>query len=429
MRSVGHPESKECPVSAPPPQPVRKTVRITVVLLFTAWLVDYADRLVINLALPSIGDEFDVGRGEQGLIVSAFFLAYALCQIPGGWLADRHGAQRVMLWALLSWSVFTALTGFAWSFAVLLLMRFAFGAAEGIFPPASMKALVERTTPAERMGANGVIMSSNALAGVLTPLLVAPLIAVFGWRSAFFSTAALGIFVLVAIRVWLPAPLPLVKPETPVARRSTGGVLRSGVIWRFSTMMFGYSLIVWGLSTWLPSYAMEEYGVSLAATGALAAIPGLAATGAIVVGGRLADRLGGHHRRVIVPSMTVATVTLLFMVFSPSLIGFIVFGTLATTAVSLCYMPILAVPLGGLAAEDVGVGSGAIVFGGQVAGMVAPPVIGALADAFSFKVAFASLVLGAAIALVMSLLTPQDAASFRAATGASELPAPAKEHS
>ncbi|MCT2547469.1 MFS transporter [Streptomyces atratus] len=416
-------------MSAPPPQSTRRTVRITIVLLFIAWLVDYADRLVINLALPSIGAEFDVGRGEQGLIVSAFFLAYALCQIPGGMLADRYGAQRVMLWALLSWSVFTALTGLAWSFAVLLLMRFAFGAAEGVFPPASMKVLVERTTPAQRMGANGVVMSSNALAGVLTPLLVAPLIAAFGWRSAFFSTAALGVFVLVAIRVWLPAPLPLTEPATRVARRRAGGVLRLGVIWRFSAMMFGYSMIVWGLNTWIPSYVSEEYGVSLVSAGALVAIPALAAAGAIVVGGRLSDRLGGHHRKVIVPSMTVAAVTLLFMVFSPSLTGFVVFGTLASVAVSLCYMPILAVPLGGLAAEDIGVGSGAIVFGGQVAGMVAPPVIGALADAFSFKVAFASLVLGAAVAAVMALLTPQDTASFRAATGLPDLPAPAKEHS
>ncbi|WP_306335092.1 MFS transporter [Streptomyces sp. KL118A] len=416
-------------MSAPPPQPVRRTVRITVVLLFTAWLVDYADRLVINLALPSIGEEFDVGRGQQGLVVSAFFLAYALCQIPGGLLADRYGARRVMLWALLSWSVFTALTGFAWSFAVLLLMRFAFGAAEGVFPPASTKALVERTTPTERMGANGLIMSSNAVAGILTPLLVAPLIAVFGWRSAFFSTAALGVFVLVAIRMWLPAPLPRTELENRVTRRSGRSVLRQGVIWRFSAMMFGYSVIVWGFTTWIPSYLSEEYDISLATAGTLVAIPAVAATGAIIVGGRLADRLGGHHRKVIVPSMTAGALTLLFMAFAPSLTGFLVFSTLASIAVSLCYMPILAVPLSGLAAEDVGVGSGAIVFGGQVAGMVAPPVVGALADAFSFQVAFSSLVFGAAVVIVTALATPQDAASFRAATGASELPAPAKEPS
>ncbi|MEU9998363.1 MFS transporter [Streptomyces sp. NPDC050848] len=416
-------------MSAPSPQSARRTVRITIVLLFAAWLVDYADRLVINLVLPSLGAEFDLSRGQQGLIVSVFFLAYALAQIPGGLLADRYGAQRVTLWALLAWSVFTALTGFAWSFVVLLVMRFAFGAAEGIFPPASLKVLVERTTPQERMGANGVIMSSNAVAGVLTPLLVAPLIAAFGWRSAFFSTAALGVFALVAIRLWLPAPLPRTEPETGTALPGLGGVLKLGVIWRFSAMMFGYSAIVWGLNTWVPSYISEEHGVSLASAGALVAIPALAAAGAIVVGGRLSDRLGGHHRKVIVPSMTVAAAALLLMAFSASLTGFIVFGTLASVAVSLCYMPIFAVPLSGLAPEQVGVGSAVIVFGGQVAGMVAPPVIGALADAFSFQVAFASLVLGVAIATAMALLTPQDAASFRAATGVSDLPAPVKEHS
>ncbi len=423
-------------MSAPSPQSDRRTLRITVILLFTAWLVDYGDRLVINLVLPSLGTEFHLGRGEQGLIISVFFASYALCQIPGGMIADRYGAKRVTCWALLGWSVFTALTGFAWSFAVLLVIRFAFGAAEGVFPPASMKVLVERTTPEERMGANGVIMSSNALAGVLAPLLVAPLIAAFGWRSAFFSTAALGVFVLVAVRMWLPAPLPRTEsqtrtePQTRTARRP-GGVLRQGVIWRFSAMMFGYSLIIWGLNTWVPSY-LEGRGVSVAATGTLVAIPALAAVGATVLGGRLSDRFGGHHRRVIVPAMTVAAVALLLMAFSTTVTGFVVFVTLASAAVSLCYMPIFAVPLGGLAAEHVGVGTAVIVLGGQVAGIVAPPVLGLIADAFSFRVAFAFLVVGAAIATVMALLTPQDAASFRSATGLPDLPdlpAPALEHS
>ncbi|MFF5976971.1 MFS transporter [Streptomyces sp. NPDC012769] len=415
-------------MSAPSPQSARRTVRTTIVLLFAAWLVDYADRLVINLALPSLGAEFGLSRGQQGLVVSAFFLAYALAQIPGGMLADRYGARRVTLWALLAWSAFTALTGFAWSFAVLLVLRFAFGAAEGVFPPASLKVLVERTPPGERMAANGWIMSSNAVAGVLTPLLAAPLIAAFGWRSAFFSTAALGIFVLVAIRMRLPAPLPCTGPTTGAAGPAASGVLRLGVVWRFSALMFGYSAIVWGFNTWVPSYLVEEHHVSLATAGTLVAVPALAAAGAIVVGGRISDRLGGHHRKVIVPGMTVAAGALLLTAFSSSLTGFAVFGTLASVAVALCYMPVLAVPLSGLAPEQVGVGSAVVVLGGQVAGMVVPPVVGALADAFSYQVAFASLVLGAVIAAVMALLTPQDAASFRTAIGASPVPALAKEH-
>ncbi|MFF0429062.1 MFS transporter [Streptomyces sp. NPDC004520] len=426
-------------MSAPPPPaalqgPASRTVRTTVVLLFVAWLVDYADRLVINLVLPSFGEEFGLGRGQQGLVVSAFFLAYALCQIPGGWLADRFGARRVICWALLAWSLFTALTGFAWSFAALLVLRFAFGAAEGVFPPASMKALVERTRPEERMGANGLVMSSNAIAAIVTPLAVAPLIAVFGWRSAFFSTAALGVAVYVAVRLRLPAPLPRATDDSPTAGRGVREVLRVGVLWRFALMMFGYNVIVWGLTTWMPSYLSEERGVPLASAGALMAVPALGAAAATILGGRISDRLGGHHRKVIVPGMTAAGVFLLLMAFSDSLIGFAVFGTLAVFSGSLGYMPLFSVPLRGLAPEHVGVGSAVIVFGGQVAGMVAPPVMGLLADAVSFQAAFAFLVLGAVISALMALLTPQDADSFRAVAGslgslgeASDHPTSAKE--
>ncbi|MFE4307055.1 MFS transporter [Streptomyces sp. NPDC056891] len=411
------------PASPAAPSAHRRTVRVTVVLLFAAWLVDYADRLVINLVLPSLGAEFDLDRTQQGLVVSAFFLAYALCQIPGGLLADRFGGRRVTLWALLTWSVFTALTGLAWSFAVLLALRFAFGAAEGIFPPAAMKVLVERTRPEERMSANGTVMSSNALAAVITPLAVAPLVAVFGWRSAFWSTAALGILALVAVRLWLPAPLPRTDSAEDAggdaggetARPALRAILRKGVLWRFALMMFGYNTIVWGLNTWVPSYLSEEHGVSLTSAGALIAVPALGAALATVLGGRLADRLGGHHRRIIVPGMTVAAVALLLMANAPSVLGFVVFGTVAVFAASLAYMPIFAVPLAGLSPASVGVGSAVVIFGGQVAGMIAPPVMGALADAFSFQVAFGFLVLGALIAAVMACLTPQDAAAFRAA--------------
>ncbi|MFE1902360.1 MFS transporter [Streptomyces gardneri] len=427
------------PSAAPPAH--RRTVRLTVVLLFAAWLVDYADRLVINLVLPSIGAEFDLDRTQQGFVVSAFFLAYALCQIPGGMLADRFGGRRVTLWALLAWSVFTALTGFAWSFAVLLALRFAFGVAEGVFPPAAMKVLVERTRPEERMGANGTVMSSNAIAAVITPLAVAPLVAVFGWRSAFWSTAALGLLALVAVRRWLPAPLPRgTDGPTPGADGAPAAleaaatspplreVLRKGVLWRFSLMMFGYNTIIWGLNTWVPSYLSEEHGVSLTAAGALVAVPALGAATATVLGGRLSDRLGGHHRKVIVPGMAVSAAALLLMANTPSLTGFVVFGTLAVFAASLAYMPIFAVPMSGLAPEYVGVGGAVIIVGGQVAGIVAPPVMGALADAFSFQVAFGFLVLGAVIAAVMSCLAPQDATAFRAvADRAPRSPSPAKE--
>lgn len=390
-------------------------VRTTVALLFAAWFIDYVDRIALAVILPTIGDEFNLDRGQQGLLVSVFFLSYAACQIPGGMLADRFGAKRVTCWALLAWSLFTALTGLAWSFTALLLVRFAFGAAEGIFPSASMKALVERTSVGERMGAQGLIMSSNALASVAAPLAVPPLAAVVGWRWAFVLAAGVGALVYVAVRLWLPAPRDA-EGAAPAARGvPLREVLRIGVLWRFSLMLFGYSALMWGLSTWIPSYLNTERGLSLTSAGVLVAVPSLAAALGTLLGGRLSDRFEGHHRKVILPAMSVAAPALCLMALSPSLTGAIACGTIAVLAASLCYMPIFAVPLRSLTPELVGVGSAIIVFGGQVAGMVAPPVLGVIADAVSFEAAFAVLAIGPVITAVLALLTPQDTESFTTA--------------
>ncbi|GHF76637.1 MFS transporter [Kitasatospora xanthocidica] len=408
------------PPTAATQAPVRRerldrTARVTVALLFSAWLVDYVDRLVINLALPSVGREFGLDRTEQGLAVAVFFLAYALCQIPGGLLADRFGAKRTAGWALLVWSAFTALTGLAGSFAVLLVVRFLFGAAEGVFPAAAMKAVSERTTPGQRMGANGLVSSSNALAAVVAPVLGAPLIVAFGWRWAFFSIAVVGVLVSVALRLWLPAPAGSAVVPVGPAPGGVRTVLASAVMWRFAAMFFGYDLIVWGLNTWVPTYLNDERGISLTAAGAAALVPAVVSAVAAVAGGRIADRLGGRHALVVAPAMAVTAVCVLLMASAQSLAAFVGWLTLAALGAGLSFMPIFAVPMRSLPAELAGAGSGMIIFGGQLAGVVAPVVMGTLADAVSFRAAFAFLVLGAALAAALALTTPQDTEGFLSA--------------
>ncbi|MCX3062038.1 MFS transporter [Streptomyces beihaiensis] len=419
------------PLSAPAARErLDKGARVTVVLLFAAWLIDYIDRLVINLALPSIGDEFDLSKTQQGLAVSAFFLAYAACQVPGGMLADRFGAKRVTCLALLVWSAFTALTGLAGSFAILLVVRFLFGVAEGVFPGASMKAVSERTTPGQRMAANGMVQSSNAVAAVVAPLAAAPLIAHFGWRSAFFSVAGVGVFVWAAVSLWLPQRRAADTPEPGPSGGPAGTawsartVLRSPTMWAFAAMFLGYDIIVWGLNTWVPSYLNEQRGISLTSAGAVAVIPAGAATVAIIVGGRLSDRLNGNHRRIILPAMAVASVALALMATATTTTAFIGWMTVAISVASLSYMPIFAVPLRSLPTELTGAAVGLITLGGQLGGVVAPTVMGMLADTAGFAAAFAFLIVGAVLAAALALRTPQDTASFRKAL---RLPGPSPE--
>src|SRR5512140_1227149 len=77
-------------------------VGLTLVLCY---LVAWLDRTAISLTLRTMSVDLDMGPDVQGWVVSSFFLGYALCQIPGGMLADRFGPRRVILGALAWWSV------------------------------------------------------------------------------------------------------------------------------------------------------------------------------------------------------------------------------------------------------------------------------------------------------------------------------------
>ena len=106
-------------------------------VLYFGWIISYIDRTVISLAIVQIGEDLSLDASKLGIILSAFFVGYAFMQIPGGWLADRFGSRKVIVAAVVAWSIFTALSGLAWSFISLILIRFLFGIGEGGYPAAS----------------------------------------------------------------------------------------------------------------------------------------------------------------------------------------------------------------------------------------------------------------------------------------------------
>ena len=64
-------------------------------VLMISYLVAWLDRMAINMAVPFMAKDLSVGADKVGWILSAFFAGYALCQIPGGLLADRLGPRKV----------------------------------------------------------------------------------------------------------------------------------------------------------------------------------------------------------------------------------------------------------------------------------------------------------------------------------------------
>src|SRR5258708_20199141 len=156
-------------------------------------MITYMDGVVISFGVPCIQKEVGLSIVTMGWILSSFQWAYALFQIPGGWLGDRIGPRRAMTLIVSWWSLFTCFTVFAWSAGSMALIRFLFGMGEaGAFPIAT-RSLSRWLLPTERGFAQGVTHAGSRLGGALTPWLVVKIMTRYGWRTAFMSFGVLGL--------------------------------------------------------------------------------------------------------------------------------------------------------------------------------------------------------------------------------------------
>jgi MFS family permease len=293
------PEAATLPVAkVPGPGSARPThVRYIVLgLTIAAYMITYIDRVVISSAVPSIQKEFGFSIVTMGWILSSFQWAYAIFQIPGGWLGDRIGPRRALTLIVTWWSLFTCATVLAWSAGSMALIRFLFGMGEaGAFPIAT-RSLSRWMLPTERGLAQGATHAGSRLGGALTPALVVLIIAHYGWRTAFVCCGSLGL-IWAAVWYWYYRNTPdehksvnsgereQIRSALELARgsKSTQSVpwkriLRSRQMWILSAMYFCYAYNLSVYLVWFPKYLNDHRGFNLQRMGFYASLLLLAGT-------------------------------------------------------------------------------------------------------------------------------------------------------
>lgn len=285
-------------------------VRYRVLMLtFVVAFVMYMDRACIGAAAPDIMREFGLDKIQMGWAASAFNWAYALFQVPAGWMADRYGPRLILGVAIAWWSVFTAGTGLAFNLLSLVLARFFFGIGEAAAFPAASRAILPWLPPRQRAFGQGFQHSGSRLGAAVTPAIVVVLIARYGWNYVFFIFGAIG---LVLSAVWVAYFRNYPEQHSGVNREEltmlqaagcTSGkaarklavpwrhILHSRDIWFLSSLYFCYGWVLWLYLTWLPTYLVEGRNFAQLKMGLAASAPLLAATVTNVVGGSLSDRL------------------------------------------------------------------------------------------------------------------------------------------
>jgi len=297
---------------------------------FVIAFIMYIDRSVMGAATPTIMAEFGLDKIAMGWTASAFNWAYALLQVPGGWLADRFGPRIVLAIAIAWWSLFTAVTGLATGAISLAVARGFFGAGEAAAFPSASRALVPWLPADQRAWGQGFQHAGSRFGGAVGPALVMLMLTRFDWRTVFYL---LGIFGGVWAFIWYayyrdtPAEHPwtndaerrLLPPPAKTAKQSVPWrlILHSRDIWALCAMYFCYGFVLWIYLQWLPTYLVEARQLTALKVGIGASLPLLAATVANATGGWVSDhfsRKWGHRRGRITVSVVgflVAAISLL----------------------------------------------------------------------------------------------------------------------
>ncbi len=399
-------------------------------LICLMYLITYLDRVNISTAAPVISKEFGFDKITMGVIFSAFVWAYALFQVPGGWLSDRFGARNVLTGIVAYWSVMTAATAAASGAMSFVVVRFLFGMGEaGAFPGATRA--MQLWYPREERGlVQGLTHSASRLGAAIAPPLVVLIITTLSWRWVFYLSGAIG-FVWAILWYFAYRNLPeehgmvnraeLARirgvgengeiKEAHIERQAAsvpwGTLIRSPNMWAIMCAYFTYIYCLYIFLTWLPSYLVDARHFTLLKVGIFASLPLFAGVIGDTVGGLATDWLLKKTGNTKLARRSVAIVGLLGCAV------FIVPAALTEDAYVAVYCltaamfflectigPAWSVPMdtGGKYSGTV---SGMMNMAGNFGGAMSPLVFGVLAQNGNwqapFVIAAVLLVIGAAI--------------------------------
>src|SRR5262245_20580186 len=175
---------------------------VTLAFAIALAVVTYVDRVCISQAGLSIQKELGLSKIQWGWVLGVFAWAYALFEVPGGWLGDRIGPRRVLMRIVIWWSFFTAATGWAWNAASLIVTRALFGMGEAGCYPNLTRVFTTWLPTKERERAQAWLWLASRWSGAFTPLLVVSVLQLMSWRRAFEIFGGIGVIWAIFFYRW-----------------------------------------------------------------------------------------------------------------------------------------------------------------------------------------------------------------------------------
>lgn len=404
------------------------------ILIFTAVIINYIDRIALSIASKPIVEEFGFTPVEMGYLFSGFLWTYVVCLIPIGLLVERVGAKKMVGGGVAIWSAATALTAATTGFTSLLVARLAMGASEASTFPACGR-IIRNWFPERERGLVTTLFNGGSSAGpALGALVTAGLVEAAGWRTTFILLGVIGYIWLAAWWIWYAEPeeaswLSSGERDKILSERDGDGATNESNPTPPSTLRYLLTQTsVWGLVitqaclvytaylflTWLPTFLQSTRELSTLNTGYLTATPYLITILFSVAIAWLSDRLLSSERirsgarRYFIAAMAVLSLLIIFAPSVTELSALLVILTLvltgSTTGAGLNFTlasDLLRNP------ADVSRVIAITALGGNLFGLIAPIITGYIVAGtggydWAFAVAAGLLLVGAVATLTMS---------------------------
>jgi EmrB/QacA subfamily drug resistance transporter len=159
---------------------------------------------MINIALPALMDDFDTSLSTIQWTLTGFMLSLGTIAPLTGYLGDKFGYKRVYLFAIIGFTLFSLLCGFAWSATSLIVFRIIQGMFSGLVLPATMTIIFQVIPRAKQPMAISLWALSAMLAPAFGPTISGWLIQYYSWKWLFFINVPIGLLAIVLIIFMIP---------------------------------------------------------------------------------------------------------------------------------------------------------------------------------------------------------------------------------
>lgn len=284
-----------------------------VALLSTGFGLVGLDRFIINPLFPVMSKDLGLNYQDLGLISAVLALSWGISSIWTGRLSDRIGRKRVLVPAVVLFSLLVATSGLATGLISLLVIRALMGLAEGAYVPASIVATVEASKPT-RIGLNvGLQQMAAPLVGLgLGPILAVLLLqALPSWHWVFGVVAVPGLLLAWLMARVLRDDAPKTAERIYVPDQAVPGlltVLKHRAVLVNTLGMFCWLSCLIVLSAFMPSYLTDHLKLDMAQMGGVLAGMGFGSFAGMVAVPALSDRLG--RKPVMITALLLELVAL-----------------------------------------------------------------------------------------------------------------------